>query len=100
VNDVQRELDRIVDRLTSMPLHRAATTTADCRHAAGILLEQTRLITDDIPPDAQVPALAPQGLGALIAVLGRDYLDAARAASEPDLDPVLAALVELRRALP
>jgi hypothetical protein len=36
----------------------------------------------------------------MIAVLGHEYLDAARASSDPDPGPVLDALVELRRALP
>ncbi len=36
----------------------------------------------------------------MLAVVGHDYLEAARASSHPDVSPVLDALVELRRALP
>ena len=100
VHEIELELRRVVDRLNSMPLDRAATATADCQRTAEILLAQTRLLTDDIPADAQIPTLGPSGLGALIAVLGRDYLNAARTADAKDLTPVLDALVALRRALP
>ncbi len=98
--EIERELRRIVDRLTSMPLDRAATATADCEQAAQLLLAQTRLLTDDIPADARIPMLGPQGIGAMIAVLGRDYLNAAHASEASDPSPVLDALVTLRRALP
>jgi hypothetical protein len=100
LREIERELDRVVDRLNSMPLTRAGAASPDCRRAALVLVEQTRLLTDDIPPDATLPDLGPQGLGSMLAVLGGDYLAAARASSEPDLGPVLDALVELRRALP
>ena len=98
--EIERELRRVVDRLTSMPLDRAATASVDCHQTAEILLAQTRLLTDDIPADARIPELGPSGLGAMIAVLGRDYLRAARAADVTDLTPALDALVALRRALP
>jgi hypothetical protein len=100
IREVERELDRVVDRLTSMPLTRAEGATADCRQAALVLIEQTRRLTDEIPIDAALPDLGPQGLGSMLAVLGGDYLAAARASSNPDLSPALDALVALRRALP
>jgi hypothetical protein len=100
LHELERELDRVVDRLTTMPLSKAGQATQPCREAAEVLVAQTRTLTAEIPVDAVVPDLGPQGLGAMIAVLGHDYLDAARASSEPDLDPVLDALVALRRALP
>jgi hypothetical protein len=100
LRDLARELDRVVDRLNSMPLARAEAAAADCRRAAQVIVEQTRLLTDDIPADATLPHLGPQGLGSMLAVLGGDYLAAARASSEPDLGPALDALVALRRALP
>lgn len=100
LHEVERELSRVVDRLTSMPLSRAASAADDCRLAAELIAARTRALGAPIPDDAALPTLGPSGLGAMIAVLGRDYLDAARASSEPDLDPVLDALVALRRALP
>ena len=64
------------------------------------MVEWPRHLTDDIPADAEVPRLEPQGVGALIAVVGRDYREAAKAAPESDVSQVVAWLVELRRSLP
>ena len=100
LDDVEREVQRVVDRLNSMPLARASAATSDVYAAAGVLLEQTRHLDPEVPKGASLPELGPQGLGAMIAVLGQDWLDAARASSGPDVDPVLDALVTLRRALP
>jgi hypothetical protein len=100
LRELERELGRVVDRLSSMSLDRARTTSADCRRAALAILEQTRALTDEIPGDASVPDLAPQGLGAMLAVLGTDYLVAAQQTPGADVSAVTAALVELRRALP
>lgn len=100
LRELERELDRVVDRLTSMPLARAEGATADCRRAAFVIVEQSRLLTDEIPADAVVPELAPQGLGSMLAVLGTDYLAAARRMPDADVSAVTAALVTLRRALP
>lgn len=96
--DTERELRRVVDRLTTMPLARAETASPDVHRCAEVLVEQGRALGVPIPADAQLPNLGPQGLGPLIAVLGQDCLDAARAPS--DLKQVLDALVRLRRALP
>ena len=98
--EVERELERIVDRLNSMPLAKAGTASDDVHTTATLLLQQTRRISGSVPPAVELPRLAPQGLGAMLAVTGRDYLDAARASSDPDVSPVLDALVSLRRALP
>jgi hypothetical protein len=100
LREPQRELDRVVDRLNSMSLARAEGAAADCRRAALVIVEQTRLITDEIPADASVPDLGPHGLGAMLAVLGADYLAAAERAPDADVSVVTAALVDLRRALP
>lgn len=100
LREVERDLNRVVDRLNSMPLRRAEGAAADCRRAALVIVEQTRLLTDEIPADAALPRLGPQGLGAMLAVLGTDYLDAARRAPHADASVVTAALVDLRRALP
>ncbi len=100
VDDVERELRRVVDRLNSMPLTKAEASTEDVYAAAGVLLDHTRRLDRSVPDGARLPELRPQGLGAMLAVLGSDWLDAARASSEPDVNPVLDALVTLRRALP
>ncbi len=92
-DEVERELDRVVDRLNSMPLAKAAQAHDACYVAAEALRRQTRLV-DPAMPDEPLPDLAPQGLGALIAVLGADWLRAARAA-EADSAPMLEALTTL-----
>lgn len=94
------ELGRIVDRLNTMPLARAATVSADCYAVANLVLEQTRALTDEIPAEATLPDLEAHGLGALVNVLGRDYENAAKAAPRADIGPVVDRLVELRRSLP
>lgn len=100
LHDVERELDRVVDRLLSMPLAKAETAAADVMAAAQELLAQCRLLEPQVPADASLPALAPQGFGPLIAVLGTDWLAVARTAARPDTDRVLEVLVRLRRSLP
>jgi hypothetical protein len=100
LDDVEVELRRIVDRLNTMPLTRADSVAGPCRELALLLVEQTRRLVDDIPVDAEVPDLRVQGFGALIAVLGHDFVIAARRADQPDVTPVLATLVEVRRSLP
>jgi hypothetical protein len=99
-DDVERELTRVVDRLTTMPLTRAATAREPVRAAAEQLVSLTRRLGGDVPTEAPLPDLAPHALGSLIAVLGRDLLDAARESSQPDLEPALDTLVALRRSLP
>lgn len=98
--DVERELTRVVDRLGSMPLSRAAEARAPVREAAQGLVRLTRDLDGDVPDDALLPDLAPQALYALLAVVGRDYLEAAGATEDPDLTPARDLLVALRRALP
>lgn len=94
------ELTRVVDRLNAMPLARAATAWETCYAAAELILDSTRALTDDIPSGAVLPRLAPQGLGSLIAVLGHDYGEAAKAAPPADVSPVVGRLIDLRRSLP
>lgn len=96
--DVERELVRVVDRLTSMPLNRAASASAQVLECAGDLVRLGRLWGVPIPADAALPTLEPQGHGAMVAVLGADCLSAA--GPDTDLGPMLDALVTLRRALP
>ena len=92
LRDVERELERVVAR--------AAGAAPQRRQAAEAIVAQTRLLTDEIPATASIPDLQAPGLGAMIAVLGTDYLSAARATVVPDPAPVLATLIALRRALP
>ncbi len=94
----ERELRRVVDRLMSMPLARAAAAADDVRACADVLVLEGRRLGVPVPASATVPVLAPQGFGPLIAVLGSDCL--AAAGPRDDLQPVLDALVQLRRSLP
>lgn len=100
LRDLERELDRVVDRLNSLPLARVEGFAPRCWRTADLIVEQTRRLTDDIPAHATVPTLQPHGLGAMLAVLGRDYLEAAGAPPGADVSIVTEALGDLRRALP
>ncbi len=94
------ELERITDRLNSMPLARAESATGPVYEVANLLLAGTRQMTQDVPRQAELPHLGPHALGALIAVLGRDYLDAVAASPSSDTTAVVDALTALRRSLP
>lgn len=97
-DEVERELDRVVDRLNSMPLTKASQARDACYIAAEALRIETRRIDPDVP-DEPLPDLAPQGLGAMIAVLGGDWLATARASRSPDPTDVRNVLLTLRRAI-
>lgn len=96
--EVERELARVVDRLGTLPLSRAAAAQGDVHACALELVAISRRLGVPIPADVAVPDLAPQGSSALIAVLGRDCLLAAHDADA--LRAINDALVALRRALP
>jgi len=98
--EVERELRRVVDRLGALPLARAAAAAGDVQVCARRLVTVGRRLGVPIPTDAQVPDLGPSGLAALIAVLGRDCLDAVPQGDAHGLQDMHAALVELRRTLP
>jgi hypothetical protein len=100
LHDLDVELTRIVDRLNGMPLPRAATAADACLEAAGYVLARARELDPAIPPDAVLPRLGPQGLGAMIAVIGRDYRAAAQDAPGTDVRAVVDRLAALRRSLP
>ncbi len=97
-DDVERELRRVVDRLNSMPLNRAAEASTAVQECGADLVRLGRSWDVPIPAAAVLPTLEPQGFGSMIAVLGADCLDAAGA--DTDWEPMLATLVTLRRALP
>lgn len=96
-SDIERELRRVVDRLNSVTLTRLEPLADPVHEAAVVLAEHTRRCDPSVP-DAPVPRLAPHGLGALVAVLGEDYL--AVTDEDPDSAEILDVLVTLRRGLP
>jgi len=103
LDDIERELGRVVDRLNSLPLSKVEPLVPRCHEVAETLVTATRAIGGDVPVDAFLPQVGAQAAGAQLAVVGADFLTAARLA--PDgapgpLESVLDALTELRRALP
>lgn len=99
LEEIERELDRIVDRLTSVALDRLPPIAEKCYATAQTIVDRTRPLEPGIP-DVALPEVAPNSLGWQLAVVGRDYLNAARASGDPQAEIVQDALVELRRALP
>ena len=101
LREVERELDRIVDRLNSMPLAKAGTASDDVHTTATLLVQQTRRISGSSPTRVELPQLAPQGLGAMLAVTRSRLPGRGEGVQRPGREsPVLDALVSLRRALP
>lgn len=100
LRDVERELQRAVDRLTSLPLAKVPACSEDVLDAAGFIVAEARRLGAVIPPDAVLPRVGPHGLGAMLAVVGHDFLETAKAAPGADVQPVLDRLVALRRSLP
>jgi hypothetical protein len=98
IDDVERELRRVTDRLASMPLSRLESTTSAVYACAERLVEIGRILGVPIPDDASLPQLGPQAYGDLIAVLGRDCLEVS--GDDTDVSPLHTALVTLRRSLP
>ena len=100
LRDVERELQRVVDRLASLSLAKVRGCSDDVLEAAAFILGEDRRLGADIPHGSTLPQLGPHGVGALLAVVGRDYLQTAKAAPGADIRPVLDRLVALRRSLP
>lgn len=91
--DITRELDRIVDRLSTMPLTRAQGCEAVVHSTAVTIVDLTGVHTS-----ADLPHLQAHALGSLLAVVGRDYLVTAR--NDERDQQVLDLLIALRRELP
>lgn len=87
--DALRELERVVDRLRSMPLSRLSLAAP----LAFATCEQIQVAVDDPRP---VPRIADHAAGDQLAVIAQDAL-----ARRPEGTAVIAdLLIELRRALP
>jgi hypothetical protein len=91
--DIARELERIVDRLGSMPLTRAIGCEEVVHSTAAAIVDLTGEHSSAALPHLQVHAL-----GSMVAVVGRDYLNTPQH-DERD-QQVLHLLIALRRALP
>jgi hypothetical protein len=100
IAEVQTELRRVVDRLSSMPLAKAETCIDAAHETAVLILDQTRLIDASIPEDVRLPRVGVSASAAQLAVIGEDYLAAVRRSPQTDTSPVLDELVRLRRSLP
>ncbi|MEI8260528.1 MAG: hypothetical protein WCG77_03375 [Actinomycetes bacterium] len=91
--DIARELERIVDRLGSMPLTRAIGCEEVVHSTAAAIVDLT-----GEHPSAALPHLQVHALGSLVAVVGRDYLNIPE--NDERDQQVLDLLIALRRALP
>lgn len=91
-DDFQTELNRVVERLRTMPLTKLQTCTPDAWGTA----QQILLLTPDTPP--QLPQIADHACGDQFAVIGQDFLKSAN--EEAAIAEATAALIELRRILP
>ena len=100
LDDVATELRRIVDRLNSAPLTKVEPLIPRCHELAVFLVDRTRALGAAIPLDAEVPLVGSSATGAQLAVLGRDYLEAARTTGQSETADVLERLAALRRELP
>lgn len=95
--DVEIEADRIVNRLTTMPIGRIDEALIErVRDAAQRIVDLTP--DPSRPPSASMPKVGASALGAQVAIAVRDYLDMRTAAS--DDAAVAKILMQLRRSLP
>jgi hypothetical protein len=88
----ERELQRVVDRLRTMPLTKVQAAADDAYRTA----EHLVALTPDVPRD--VPRIADHAAGDQLAVVGHDFLVAQQ--DEAAIAEATAALVKLRQALP
>jgi hypothetical protein len=95
--EIEIEADRIVNRLTTMPIGRIDEALIErVRDAAQQIVDLTP--DPSRPPSASMPKVGASALGAQVAVAVRDYLDMRTAAS--DDAAVAKILMQLRRSLP
>lgn len=99
----QVDLERTVDRLSSLPLARLdrvddeGRSPADRAHdLAQYLVDATALLTPDGPRSPVLPRLRSHASAAVLAVVGRDFLLAALARESPAGGQLLAATDLLR----
>jgi hypothetical protein len=90
--DFSTELDRVVDRLRTMPLTRTDAAAALTYPVTCRILQ----LQGTTHPD--LPRLADRAAGDQLAVIGREFI--ATTHDEAAIAEATAALVELRRALP
>lgn len=95
--EIEIEADRIVNRLTTMPIGRIDEALIErVRDAAQRIVDLTP--DPSRPPSASMPKVGASALGAQVAVAVRDYLDMRTAAF--DDAAVAEILTQLRRSLP
>lgn len=95
--EIEIEADRIVNRLTTMPIGRIDEALIErVRDAAQHIVDLTP--DPSRPPSASMPKVGASALGAQVAIAVRDYLDMRTAAS--DDAAVAKILMQLRRSLP
>jgi len=95
--EIYVEADRIVNRLTTMPIGRIdEALTERVRDAAQRIVDLTP--DPSRPPKVRMPKVGTSALGAQVAVAVRDYLNMRTAASNDAA--VAEVLTQLRRSLP
>ena len=95
--EIDVEADRIVNRLTAMPIAKIDEALIErVREAAQRIVDLTP--DPSRPPNASMPRVGASALGAQVAIAVRDYVDMRTAAS--DDAAVAEILTLLRRSLP
>jgi len=95
--DIETERDRIVTRLTTLPIGRIDEALIErVRDAAQRIVDLTP--DPSRPPSASMPKVGASALGAQVTIAVRDYLDMRTAASNDAA--VAETLTQLRRSLP
>ena len=95
--EIDVEADRIVNRLTAMPIAKIDEALIErVREAAQRIVDLTP--DPSRPPNASMPRVGASALGAQVAIAVRDYVDMRTAAS--DDAAVAEILTQLRRSLP
>lgn len=95
--EIDVEADRIVNRLTAMPIAKIDEVLIErVREAAQRIVDLTP--DPSRPPNARMPRVGASAIGAQVAIAVRDYVDMRTAAS--DDAAVAEILTQLRRSLP